>query len=180
VSVHGIEREATVVITLELYLDHQIIRGDLPIDEGQRPIDLLNSAKGGVVQLSDAWSVSLHAEAPPTRLDTVRVRRHAILAVVPRSKVQLPPRVMRTGFVEKHPLRIEVGIGPFAVAGSFYVTGHEAETLASLEHDPGGRFFVPLTHARLKSQYSPRWKVDGDLMFVNRGAITYSYLLPTL
>jgi hypothetical protein len=169
-----------VATTLELYLDHQIIRGDLPMDDGQRPIDVLNTAKGGVIQLSDGWSVSLHAEAPPTRLGTVRVRRQNILVVIPRSKVQLPPRVMRTGFVEKRPLRAEIGLGPFAVAGSFYVTGHEPETLASLEHDPGGRFFVPFTQARLRSQYSPRWKVDSDLMFVNRGAISYSYTLPTL
>jgi hypothetical protein len=176
----GAERESAVVITLELYLDHQIIRGDLPIEDGQRPIDLLNTAKGGVIQLTDAWSVSLHAEAPPTHLNTVRVRRHGIMVVIPKSKVQLPPRILRTGFVEKHPLRVEIGLGPFTVAGSCYVTGHEAETLASLEHDPGGRFFVPFTHSRLRSQYSPRWKVDGELMFVNRGAISYSYLLPTL
>lgn len=169
-----------MAITLELYLDHQIIRGDLPIDEGQRPIDLLNTAKGGVVQLADAWSVSLHAEAPPVHLNNVRVRRNGILVVIPRSKVQLPPRVLRSGFVEKHPLRVGIGLGPFTVTGSYYVTGHEPETLASLEHDPGGRFFVPFTQARLKSQYSPRWKVDGDLLFVNRGAISYSYLLATL
>jgi hypothetical protein len=169
-----------MVITLELYLDHQIIRGDLPTEEGHRPIDQLNNAKGGVIVLSDAWSVSLHAESQPVRMETVRVRRHGILVVIPRSKVQLPPRILRTGFVEKIPLRVEVGLGPFSVAGSFYVTGHESETLASLEHDAGGRFFVPFTQARLKSQYSPRWKVDGELMFVNRGAINYSYLLPTL
>jgi hypothetical protein len=166
--------------TLELYLDHQIIRGDLPMEEGQRPIDLLNTAKGGVIQLTDAWSVSLHAETPPTRMETVRVRRNGILVVIPRSRVHLPPRGLRSGFVEKRPLRVEVGVGPFFVAGSFYITGHEPESLASLEHDPGGRFFVPLTDGRLKSQYSPRWKVDADLLFVNRGAINYSYLLPTV
>jgi hypothetical protein len=167
-------------ITLELYLDHQIIRGDLATEDGVRPIDQLNAAKGGVIVLSDAWSVSLHAEAPPARMESVRVRRTGILVVIPRSSVQLPPRILRTGFVEKHPLRVEVGLGPFSVAGSFYVTGHEPETLASLEYDAGGRFFVPFTQARLKSHYSPRWKVDNDLMFVNRGAITYSSLLPGL
>ena len=46
--------------------------------------------------------------------------------------------------------------------------------------DPMGRFFVPFTQARLKSQYSPRWKVDGELVLINRGAISYSHLLPTL
>src|SRR5262245_47373080 len=115
-------REATMGITLELYLDHQIVRGDLPTEEGLRPIDQLNSAKGGVFVLSDVWSVSLHAEAPPTRMESVRVRRHGILVVIPRSRVQLPPRILRTGFVEKHPLRVEVGLGPFSVTGSFYVT----------------------------------------------------------
>ena len=167
-------------ITLELYLDHQIIRGDLPMDEGQRPIDLLNSAKGSVIQLTNAWSVSLHAEAPPTHMNAVRVRRSGVLVVMLRTRVHLPPRRMRMGFVEKHPLRVEIGLGPFSVAGSFHVTGHESDTLASLEVDANGRFFVPFTEARLKSQYSPRWKVDADLMFVNRGAISYSYLLPTL
>lgn len=167
-------------ITLELYLDHQIIRGDLATEDGVRPIDQLNAAKDGVIVLSDAWSVSLHAEAPPTRMESVRVRRAAILVVIPRSSVQLPPRILRTGFVEKHPLRVEVGLGPFSVVGSFHVTCHQPETLASLEHDAGGRFFLPITRARLKSQYSPRWKVDNDLMFLNRGAIHYSSLLPGL
>ena len=167
-------------ITLELYLDHQIIRGDLAPEDGVRPIDQLNAVKGGVIALSDAWSVSLHAEAPPTRMESVRVRRAAILVVIPRSSVQLPPRILRTGFVEKHPLRVEVGLGPFTMVGSFHVTGHEPETLASLEQDVGGRFFVPLTQARLKSHYSPRWRVDSDLMFVNRGAVNYTSLPPGL
>jgi hypothetical protein len=164
-----------VAITLELYLDHQIIRGELPLEDGQRPIDALNSAKGGVLQLTDAWSVSLHAEAPPVRMDAVRVRRHSVLIVVLRSAVPLPPRILRTGFVEKRPILVEVGLGPFAMSGTFHVTGHEPESLASLEHDPVGRFFVPFTQARLKSQYSPRWKVEADLMLVNRGAISYSF-----
>src|SRR4051812_38503682 len=51
-GVRGVDREAVVAVTLELYLDHQIIRGELPLDDGQRPIDVLNSAKDGLLQLT--------------------------------------------------------------------------------------------------------------------------------
>jgi hypothetical protein len=167
-----------VAITLDLYLDHQIIRGDLPSEAGLRPIDLVNAAMSGVLQLTDAWSVSLHAEAPPTRLDAVRVRRSSVLVIVPQGPAPLPPRIFRTGFVEKRKMQVEVGLGPFTVNGSFYVTGHEPESLTSLEHDASGRFFIPFTQACLKSQYSPRWKVESELLFVNRVAISYSFAPP--
>lgn len=170
-----VERECTVAISLEMYLDHQIIRGDLRSDEGQRPIDLLNGVNGGIIQLSKAWSASLHAEAPPVWLDTVRIRRHQILLMIPRTTVILPPRIVRLGYVEKRPLQIRAALGPYVVQGAFHVTNHEHVPLTCLEMDVTGRFFVPLTDASLTSQYSTRWKVDADAVFVNRAAVSYTY-----
>jgi hypothetical protein len=174
-------------ITLELYLDHQIIRGELRVNEGQRPIDVLNAVKDNIIEVTDAWSVSLHAEAPPTRLDRVRVRRPSVLVAIVRNATRMPPRSVRVAFVEKRPIQMEVGLGPYAASGTFYVSGREnvssrevESPLLGLEHDADGRFFLPFTQACLRSQYSPRWKVDADLMLVNRAAISYSYLLPAV
>jgi hypothetical protein len=164
-----------VAITLELYLEHQVIRGEFKDEPGQRPIDLLNSVAGGMVQLADAWSASLHAEAPPVRLDTVRVKRSHVLLVIAQNTAPLPPRRFRVGFVEKRPVRAVVGLGPFTVAGTVHVGTHEQAALANLEYDASGRFFVPVTDAEVRSQYHPRWRIDSGLMFVNRGAISYSY-----
>ena len=168
-----------MAITLELYLEHQIIRGDFKDEPGHRPIDLLNSVAGGMIALSDAWSASLHVEAPPVWLDTVRVRRSQILMVIAHNTIPLPPRRFRVGFVEKRPLRAVVGLGPFAVAGTMHVGTHEQASVITLEHDVTGRFFIPVTEAEVRSQYHPRWLINADLMFVNRAAISYSYATPT-
>jgi hypothetical protein len=171
-------REAAVAITLELYLEHQIIRGSFKDEPGQRPIDLLNSVAGGMIGLSDAWSASLHVEAPPVWLDAVRVRRSQILMVIAQNTTPLPPRRFRVGFVEKRPLRAVVGLGPFSVAGTMHVGSHEQASVMTLEHDVSGRFFIPVTEAQVRSQYHPRWLIEADLMFVNRAAISYSYAMP--
>jgi hypothetical protein len=164
-----------VSVTLEMFLEHQIVRGDLRSEEGQRPIDLLNGVNGGVIELSKAWSASLHVEAQPIWLDTVRVRRSQILLIIPRTVVLLPPRIVRLGYVEKRPLRVAAAIGPFTVHGNYHVTNHEHVALTCLEQDVTGRFFVPLTDAFLTSQHSTRWKMEADAIFVNRGAVTYTY-----
>ena len=167
-----------MAITLELYLEHQIIRGDFKDEPGQRPVDLLNSAAGSMIQLTDAWSISLHAEAPPARLYAVRVRRDEALLVVAHDTSPLPPRVLRVGFVEKRPMRAVIGLGPFAVEGTIHVGIREQSASTSLEHDVSGRFFIPVTQARVRSQYHPRWLIESDLVFVNRGAISYSHAIP--
>jgi hypothetical protein len=172
------KQEAAVAITLELYLEHQIIRGDFKDEPGHRPIDLLNSVGGTMIVLSDAWSASLHAEAPPVRLDTVRVKRTQILLVVAQNTAPLPPRRFRVGFVEKRPMRAMVGLGPFSVAGTIHVGSHEQSSITTLEHDVSGRFFIPVTQAEVRSQYHPRWRIEADLMFVNRAAITFSSTTP--
>ena len=168
-----------MAITLELYLEHQIIRGEFKDDPGQRHIDLLNSASGGMIMLTDAWSASLDAEAPPVRLDSVRVKRTSILLVVAQNTAPLPPRRFRVGFVEKRPLHAVVGLGPFSVAGALHVATHEQSSLANVEYDASGRFFIPVTGAEVRSQYHPRWRIEAELMLVNRGAITYSCAVPT-
>lgn len=167
-----------MAITLELYLEHQVIRGSFKDEPGQRPIDLLNSVAGGMIGLTDAWSASLHVEAPPVWLDAVRIRRSQILIVIAQDTAPLPPRRFRVGFVEKRPLRAVVGLGPFAVAGTMHVGSHEQASVITLEHDVSGRFFIPVTEAQVRSQYHPRWLVEADLMFINRAAIGYSYAMP--
>jgi hypothetical protein len=169
-----------VAITLELYLEHQIIRGSFgrfKDDSSFRPIDLLNYVTGEIIELSDAWSASLHAEAPPVWLDTVRVKRTHILMVIAQDTSPLPPRQLRITFVEKRPFRAVLGLGPFAVAGTMYLNPQEQESLAALEHDSSGRFFVPVTEAQVRSQYHKRWTVEAQVIFVNHGAIGYTHTL---
>ena len=72
-----------MAITLEVYLAHQVIRGNLRDDSRQRAIDILNAAQSQIVTLSDAMAASMHAQAPPSKLATVRIRRQQILLVVP-------------------------------------------------------------------------------------------------
>lgn len=174
----GLIQEAALAITLELYMEHQIIRGSFKDDPTHRPIDLLNSVAGGMIGLTDAWSASLHVEAPPVWLDVVRVKRSQILMVIAQNTSPLPPRRFRVGFVEKQPLRAVVGLGPFSVAGTMHVGSHEQASIITLEHDVTGRFFVPVTEAQVRSQYHPRWVIEADLMFVNRSAISYTYSVP--
>jgi hypothetical protein len=170
-----------VAITLELYLEHQIIRGSFgryKDDSNFRPIDLLNYVTGEIIELTDAWSASLHMEAPPVWLDTVRVKRSHILLVIAQDTTPLLPRQLRITFVEKRPFRTVLGLGPFSVAGTMYLSPHELETVATLEHDSAGRYFVPITEAQVRSQYHKRWQVEAQVMFVNHGAIGYAHTLP--
>ena len=167
-----------MAITLELYLEHQIIRGSFgryKDDSNFRPIDLLNYVTGEIIELTDAWSASLHVEAPPAWLDTVRVKRSQILLVVAQDTTPLPPRQLRITFVEKRPFRAVLGLGPFSVSGTLHLNPQEQESLAALEHDSSGRFFVPVTDATVRSQYHKRWQIAAQVMFVNHGAIGYTH-----
>ena len=164
-----------MAITLELYLPHQVIRGNLREDSGQRAIDVLNAAGSQVVILTDALSASLHVQMPPSKLGVVRVRRPQILVIVPQSTATLPPRRVRVGYIEKRPFQVGFGLGPFVITGTVHVNMQEQNPITSLEHDASGRFFIPLTQGCLKSQYDPSWSLPADLIFINRAAITYSY-----
>ena len=163
-----------MAITLEVYLAHQVIRGNLRDDSGQRAIDVLNAAQRQIVTLSDAMAASMHAQAPPSKLAMVRIRRPQILLVVPQTVEALPPRRVRVGFVEKRPLSVGVGLGPFVVTGTIHVNPNEPNPINSLEHDPSGRFFIPITQACLTSLYDPRWSLQAELVFMNRAAISTS------
>lgn len=167
-----------VATTLELYLRDRVIRGDVKEEFGQRPIDLLNGARGGILVLNDAWSASLHASAPPSHLTRVRVQRSQILIAVPQDPAPLPARQFRLGYVEKRPVRSAVGLGPFTVTGAVHIGLHEQSAVGSLEHDAGGRFFIPFTAAVLKSEYDPTWSLETELLFVNRAEITYTTPTP--
>lgn len=165
--------------TLELYLEHQIIRGDYRDEEGQRTIDLLNStASGAIIVLANAWSASLHHQAPPTRLHTARVRRPSVYMIVPPSGAPLPARRFRTHFSERQPIRAIVGVGPFTVAGTHYIGVHEQVSIVTIEHDPTGRFFIPITDCVVRSQYNPKWTFEAPVVFANRNAIAFTAPLP--
>jgi hypothetical protein len=153
-----------VAITLEVYLEHQVIRGNLRDDSGQRAIDVLNSAQSQIVTLSEAMAASMHAQSPPMKVGLVRIRRPQILLVVPQTVEALPPRRFRVGFVEKRPLGVGVGLGPFVVTGTIHTSPNEPNPIISLEHDPSGRFFLPITQARLASLYDPRWSLQAELI----------------
>jgi hypothetical protein len=168
-----------VAITLEVYLAHQVIRGKLRDDSGLRAIDVLNAATSQIVTLTDAMTASMHAQAPPARIGVVRIRRPQILLVVPQTVEALPPRRFRVGFVEKKPLAVGVGLGPFVVSGTIHVSPNEPNPITGLEHDPSGRFFLPITQATLTSLYDPRWSLAAELMFLNRAAVSCSYPLAT-
>jgi hypothetical protein len=168
-----------VAIILEVYLAHQVIRGTLRDDSGHRAIDVLNAATSQIVTLTDAMMASMHAQAPPTKVSLVRVRRPQILLVVPQTVEALPPRRFRVGFVEKKPLTVGVGLGPFIVNGTLHVSPNELNPITSLEHDPSGRFFLPITQATMTSLYDPRWTLSAELLFLNRAAIGCSYPLAT-
>jgi hypothetical protein len=160
-------------------LEHQIIRGDFRDEEGQRTVDLLNSAaSGAIIALANAWTASLHYQATPARLHTARVRRTQVFMVVPSDAAPLPPRRFRTGFSERQALRALVGLGPFTVAGTHYIGLHEQPTLVTIEHDPTGRFFIPITDAVVRSQYNPKWTFEAPLILINRGAIAFTAPLP--
>ena len=165
-----------MAITLEVYLQHQVIRGSLRDDSGHRSIDVLNGAQSQIITLNDAMAASLHAQAPPSKLGMVRIRRPQIQFVVPQTVEALPPRRFRVGFVEKRPLGVGIGVGPFVLTGTIHVKPNEPNPIISLEHDPGGRFFIPITKACLTSLYDPRWTLNAELVFLNRAAVTSSYL----
>ena len=74
-------------------------------------------------------------------------------------------------------MQVGSGLGPFVITGTVHVNPNEQNPISSLEHDASGRFFIPVTQACLKSQYDPRWSLPADLLFINRAAISYSYLL---
>lgn len=168
-----------MAITLEVYLDHQVVRGSLRDDSGHRAIDVLNGAQSQIITLTDALAASLHVQAPPSKLGVVRIRRPQILFVVPQAVEALPPRRFRVGFVEKRPLGVGVGLGPFVMTGTIHVNPNEPNPITSLEHDPGGRFFIPITQVSLTSLYDPRWSLKAELVFMNRAAIKLSFLCGT-
>lgn len=170
-----------MAIALELYLEHQILRGNFQsaLDGSNfRPIDLLNYVTGDVIELLDAWSATLHVKAPPVWVDVVRVKREHVLLVIPQHTEPLPPRQLRVTFVQKRPVRAVLGLGPFSVGGTLYVPNDRGDSLSDLEHDPTGRYFVPVTNAQVRSQYHPSWMVNADILLFNHSAMSYVHTLP--
>ena len=165
-------------VTLELYLRDQVIRGELSAGQG-RPLDVLNTAGEGYVILDNALAGSLHVDALPIRLGTVRVHREQILLVVPHDSSSRMAPLLRAGWVEKKRVRVMVGLGPLMTSGVFHVGSWEGDQF-SVEHlarGQDGRIFLPATEATVRSVYDPSWSVECPSVFIPRPAISYLALL---
>ena len=160
--------------TIELYLRDQVIRGELRTDANRRAVDVLNETSSGMIALGDARSTSAHVRGAPTKLGPARVQRAHVLLVIPYDAAPLGPRQLRSGFVEKQPRSVAVGVGPFFVTGTIHVGRYDAPSTEPGANDPSGRTFVPLTDARLTSQYDVAWWLEVGFVLVNRTAIGFT------
>jgi len=158
---------------LKIYLRDQVIRGRLRGESSHRPVDVLNEASGGAITLDEASARGVHAAGSPIELGTVRVPRAQILFAIALEVAPQLPRQLRTGFVEKRPQPVTVGVGPFVVSGTIHVGRYDSPTLEASGTDTG-RGFVALTRARLTSQDDPEQPVDAIMVLLNRAAITYT------
>lgn len=159
-----------------LYLPHQVISGDLAIETGQRLVDVLNGAEESLLVLANGVSRSLHTEAPPVALGTVRVQRAQVLLVIPAEARPLGLRHMRAGYVEKRPLRARVALGPLLLTATLHFGPREPASFEGFLYDAGARFFIPATEANVSSQYRSE-TLEAPLVFVNRAAVDYGSLL---
>ena len=160
--------------TVELYLRDLIIRGELRTDSGRRAVDVLNESPSGVIALGEASSRSIHVRGRPTKLGAVRVQRGRVMLVIPYDASPLGPRQIRAGFVEKQPRSVAVGVGPFFLTGTIHVGRYDSPSVELAANDPGGRTFVPVTDARVTSQYDAEWWLEAGFVLVNRTAISYT------
>lgn len=166
-------------VTVEVYLRDQVIRGELPDGQG-RPLDQLNNARENYIILGNALSGSLHVDAPPMKLGTVRVQRDQILLVVPHDAPSMVAPRLRSGWVEKRRARVIVGLGPLAVTGSLHMGQWEGTTEVTVEQiarSSDARAFLPATQATVASQYDPNWSIESGSVFLARAAIGYVCLL---
>ena len=92
----------------------------------------------------------------------------------------MQPRQLRVAFVEKRPVRAVLGLGPFSVGGTLYVPKDRGDSLSDLEHDPTGRYFLPITGATVRPQYHPSWLVNADVLLFNHAAMSYVHKLPEI
>lgn len=168
-----------MITTLELYLRDQVIRGELKNETGRRAVDLLNEPAGGMIVLNDAWSGSTYAEGPPVKLGTVRVQRSHVLFAIPHDVAPQLPKQLRSNFVEKRPVPVAVGAGPFLIVGMMHVGRYDLPSLDPGVNESKGRAFVPLTGAHLTSQHTPGQSLDVGVVLLNRTAISYTYSPPT-
>lgn len=160
---------------LELYLRDLAIRGELRNESNRRAVDLLNETSASVIALTDAWLRSVHVQAPPSKLGAVRVLRSEVLFVIPHDAAPPGPRRLRSGFVEKRPRPATVGIGPFFISGTIHVGPYDSPSIELTGNESGiERPFIPITRARVTSQYHPAWSLDAGVVLLNRTAVTYS------
>ena len=159
---------------LELYLRDLAIRGELRNESNRRAVDLLNEPSSGVIALSDAWFRSVHVQAPPSKIGAVRVIRAHVLFVIPHDTAPPGPRRLRSGYVEKRPRPAAVGVGPFFVTGTIHVGPYDPPSIEATAHETGELPFVPITRARVTSQYHAGWALEAGVLLLNRAAMSFT------
>lgn len=162
-----------MTITLELYLRDQIIRGEVQDGSGRRAVDLLNESTRGIIELHDAWSGSVHVAGAPKKRGSIRVLRSHVLFAIPHDSAPAGPRQLRAGYVDKRPHPAEVGLGPFFVAGTIHIGPYDTPSIEISATDAGKLPFIPLTRARVTSEYDASWSLDVGIVLVNRTEISY-------
>jgi hypothetical protein len=171
-----------VATTVDLYLRDQTIRGELhlldQVSRGEpraqaslRLVDLLNGAKDSLLVVRNGVARSLHVDLPPVTLGAVRVQRTQTLLVVPADPTLPGSARLRVGYIEKHPHRAQMGLGPLHVTATLHFGPREPATFEAFAYDASGRFFIPATDAIITSQYRADWSVETPLVYLNRVAV---------
>ena len=161
----------------ELHLRDQAIHGETRTQASLRIVDLLNGAKDSLLVVRNGVARSLHADLPPVAFGAVRVQRSQTLLVVPADPMQPGAARLRVGYIEKHPHRAQIGLGPLWVTAMLYFGPREPATFEAFVYDASGRFFVPATEAIITSQYRADWSLETPLVYVNRAAVDFGDLL---
>ncbi len=163
---------------IELYCRDQIIRGELPTDQG-RPLDLLNSTLQRVLLLQNASVLSLYHDGEPMAVGAARVQKEQILLAIPYDAPKTPGK-FRGGWVDKKPVRVVVGVGPLTVTGTLHFGKWDESTLEMLGRDDDGRSFLPATEASITLLYRADWSIVRPTVLLSRAAIEYWSPLSTV
>jgi hypothetical protein len=163
-------------VVVDFYLRDQIIRGELPTNQG-RPLDILNNRLENFLILENAMSKSLHMAAEPFRLGQTRLHKEHLLLAVPRDEPRNLAAPIRGGWVEKRFARVAVGLGPLVVSGNLHFGQWESVTPDAIGRNADGRAFLPATEARIRSLYLPDWAVEAPSALLARGAMGYISLM---
>jgi len=104
------------------------------------------------------------------------MRRSSVLLIVPAEDRPLSIRQLRVGYIEKRPLRAQLGVGPLLLTATLHFGPREPASFEGFVYNVGARFFIPVTEATMTSQYGS-WVLKAPLVLVNRAAVHYGCLL---